>query len=150
MANTYSQLFVHIIFSVSRRQKIIPRSRNCDLQKYITGIIKRRGHKLFTINNEPDHIHILISIIPTTCLSDLVREIKCVSSKFINEGGWIKEKFAWQKGYGAFSCCHSHIDMVKKYIQNQHEHHRRESYKEEYLKILEAYRVKYDSKYVLD
>ena len=136
MANTYSQIFIHIIFSVSKRQKIIHRIHNNTLQKYITGIIKNKGHKLFAINNEPDHMHILISITPTTALSDLVRDIKAVSSKFINESRWIRGKFSWQKGYGAFSCCHSHIDVVKKYIWDQQNHHMHLTFDEEYLKFL--------------
>jgi REP element-mobilizing transposase RayT len=95
-------------------------------------------------------MHILISITPTTALSDLVRDIKAVSSKFINESRWIRGKFSWQKGYGAFSCCHSHIDVVKKYIWDQQNHHMHMTFDEEYLKFLKEYLIEYDNKYVFD
>lgn len=150
MANTYTKIFLHIVFTVNRRQKLIPRECNESLQKYITGIVKNRGHKLLAINNEPDHMHILISFTPTTNLAKLVQEIKAVSSKFINENRWIKQKFSWQKGYGAFSCCHWHIDKMKRYIQNQEEHHRRSTFEKEYLAFLKKYGVEYNDIYVFD
>ena len=117
MANTYTQLHIQIVFTVKGKQNLIPDEHKDELQKYITGIIQNRKHKLLAINNMPDHIHIFIGLHPTMALSDLVRDIKAISSKFISEKKWIRGNFEWQKGYGAFSYSHSHIDNVVKYIQ---------------------------------
>ncbi len=117
MANTYTQLHIQIVFTVKGKRNLIPDEHKDELQKYITGIIQNRKHKLLAINNMPDHIHIFIGLHPTMALSDLVRDIKAISSKFISEKKWIRGKFEWQKGYGAFSYSHSHIDNVVKYIQ---------------------------------
>jgi putative transposase len=150
MANTYSQLYIHIVFSVAGRRKLIQERYNDTLQKYITGIIKNRGHHLLAINNLPDHMHILIGIEPSTPISKLVQEIKAISSKYINEHKWVCGRFSWQKGYGVFSCCHWHVDQVKNYINNQQIHHKSLGFKEEYISFLNSENVEYDIKYVFD
>jgi len=137
--------------SWSRGKRIlIPDKHKDELQKYITGIIQNRKHKLLAINNMPDHIHIFIGLHPTMALSDLVRDIKAISSKFISEKKWIRGKFEWQKGYGAFSYSHSHIDNVVKYIKNQEEHHKKRTFKEEYMELLEKFEIEYDEKYLFE
>lgn len=98
----------------------------------------------------PDHVHIFVGFKPVMSISDLVREIKAVSSKFINDKRWIKGKFNWQEGYGAFSHSHSQIDSVVKYIRNQKEHHVAKSFKDEYLEVLKNNDVKYDDKYLFE
>jgi putative transposase len=103
MANTYTQLYVHIVFAVSGRQSLIHPSHNGELQKYITGIVTHKGHKMFAINNMPDHLHLFISMKPSESISDLVRDIKSNSSALIREKKWTKLQFSWQEGYGAFS-----------------------------------------------
>jgi REP element-mobilizing transposase RayT len=118
--------------------------------KYITGIIQKREHKLIAINSMPDHIHILIGYNPKMALADLVRDIKKNSSNFINEKKWLKAKFYWQEGYGAFSYSRSQLDKVIKYIENQEEHHKRKDYRQEYLEMLEKFGVEYDLQYVFD
>ena len=155
MANTFTQLYIHIIFSTKGREKIFPKNYKDEIQKYITGIIQKRNHKFIVINNMPDHIHIFIGLNPGKAISDLVRDIKQNSSKFIKKKQMLIENFAWQEGYGAFSYSHSQIDKVVKYIKNQEEHHRKKTFsegsllgKEEYLEFLEKFGIEYDIRYV--
>lgn len=121
-----------------------------ELHRFIAGIVKNRGQKLFAVFAMPDHIHMLVSISPTILISELVRDIKAGSSKFINEKGWTHGKFNWQEGYGAFSYSKSHVDSVVKYILNQEEHHKRKTFKEEYLELLQKFDIHYDPKYLFD
>ncbi len=148
MANTYTQIYLQVVFAVEGRQSLIPASRNDELQKYITGIVTNQGQKLIAINNMPDHIHILIGLKPSIRLSDLVRDIKAFSSKFINEQRWVAGRFSWQEGFGAFSYGHSQLGSVIRYIENQQIHHRRRTFAEEYEKLLERFKVPYEQRYV--
>ena len=124
MANTYTQIYIHVVFAVQGRQSLIRKKNKEELQKYITGIIQNQGQKLIAINCMPDHAHIFIGMKPDIALSDLVRDIKSNSSTFINKKRWLRGKFNWQGGFGAFSYGHSQIDRVVKYIQNQEQHTR--------------------------
>jgi len=119
MANTYTQIYIHIVFAVQGRQNLIQREYNDELQKYMTGIVSGQGQKLLAINNMPDHFHILISQKPNVALSDLVRNVKAGSSGFINDRRWVAGRFSWQEGFGAFSYSHSQLSTVIRYIQNQ-------------------------------
>ena len=119
MANTYTQIYIHIVFAVQGRQNLIQREYNDELQKYMTGIVSGQGQKLLAINNMPDHFHILISQKPNVALSDLVRNVKAGSSGFINDRRWVAGRFSWQEGFGAFSYFHSQLSTVTRYIQNQ-------------------------------
>ena len=148
MANTYTQIYIHIVFAVQGRRYLIPRSHKEELCKYTTGIIRNRDQKVIKINCEPDHMHVFVGLKPTIALSDLVRDTKAGSSGFINGKKWVRGKFNWQEGFGAFSHSHSEIERVVKYIQNQEEHHRRRTFKEEYLSMLEDFAVQYDSRYL--
>ena len=150
MANTYTQIYIQIVFAVKGRQNLISKENREELHKFITGIVSNRGQKLFAVFAMPDHVHILVSIGPTIALSDLVRDIKAGSSKFINEKRWMNEKFNWQEGYGAFSYSKSGVDSVVKYILNQEEHHKTKSFKNEYLDFLEKFQIDYDSKYLFE
>jgi REP element-mobilizing transposase RayT len=150
MANTYTQIYIHIVFAVQGRQSLIPKECKEELHKYITGIIRNKEQKLITINSMPDHIHILIGMKPNIDLSSLVRDIKANSTKFINEKNWVRGRFNWQEGFGAFSYSHSQLNGIVNYIQNQEKHHSRKSFKEEYLEILKKFNVEYDMKYVFD
>jgi len=150
MANTYSQIYIHIVFAVKGRDNLISPKRKDELYKYITGIISNEGQKLIAINGMPNHIHILIGIKPNKSLSDLVRDIKANSSRFINEQRWIAGKFEWQKGFGAFSYSQSQLNTVIKYIENQEVHHRRKTFKEEYIEFLEHFNVPFDSNYIFE
>ncbi len=150
MANTYTQIYIHIVFAVQGRQNLIPKEHKEELHKYITGIVQNKGQKLIAINSMPDHVHIFIGMKPAVALSDLVRDIKNNSSTFINEKKWVRGKFIWQKGFGAFSYGHSQIDTVVKYIQNQEEHHEKKTFREEYLEMLKKFEVEYNEKYLFE
>ncbi|MFC4475985.1 IS200/IS605 family transposase [Flavobacterium chungangensis] len=150
MANTYSQLYVQIVFAVKGRQNLISKKCKDEIYKYITGIITNQKQKLIAINGMPDHIHILVGIKPNVSISDLVRDIKTSSSKFINEQKWINGKFEWQTGFGAFSYGHSQLTPVIKYIENQEEHHRTKTFKEEYIMFLKLFNIDFKNEYIFD
>jgi putative transposase len=150
MANTFTQIYIHVVFSVKHRVSLIQQDWREELHKYITGIIQNKDHKVLAINTMPDHIHILIGMRPDASLSELVRDLKANSSKWINEKKFLKIKFLWQEGYGAFSYSHSQLDEVIHYIKEQQEHHKKRTFKEEYISFLKKYYVPYDPKYVFD
>lgn len=148
MANTYTQIYLHLIFAVKFRTGIIQNKWKEELYKYITGIIHSNNHKLLIINGMPDHIHILVGVRPNQSVSELLQDIKGSSSKWINEKGFVKGKFEWQEGYGAFSYGKSQIKEVIKYIENQEIHHQKRNFREEYLAFLDAFEIEYDEKYI--
>lgn len=148
MANTYTQIYLHIIFAVKYREGVIQASWKDELYKYITAVIQEQKHKLIIINGMPDHLHILIGSHPTQSISELVQDIKGNSSTWINKRKLIQGRFEWQEGYGAFSYSKSQVKDVIKYIENQEEHHRIKSFREEYLNFLEKFEVEYDKKYI--
>jgi putative transposase len=150
MANTYSQIYIQIVFAVKGRQSLIGQEWKDELYKYITGIVKNSNQKLLAINGVSNHIHILLNIKPNVALSDLVREIKANSSRFINEKRFAQGKFSWQEGFGAFSYSVSQLDDVIRYIQNQEEHHKETSFKDEYLKYLNRFKIEFDENYVFE
>jgi len=145
MANTYSQIYIQTVFAVESRLSLIrPEFKQ---YKYISGIVKNQSQKLISINGMSDHVHILVGLRPTMALADLVREIKVDSANFINKNKWVRGRFNWQEGYGAFSYGHSQLDIIR-YIQNQEQHHRRLSFKDEYLAWLKKYEIPFEDKYV--
>lgn len=150
MADTFSQIYIQIVFAVKGRESLIHHTWEEELYKYITGIIRNNDQKLLAINGMPDHIHILIGIKPTCCLSDLVREIKKSSNAFINNNKFLKYNFKWQDGYGAFSYNHSSLNNVIGYIQNQKEHHKNQTFREEYLDFLEKFQIQYKDDYLFE
>jgi len=150
MSNTYSQIYIQIVFAVRNRTALIQSNWEEKIYKYITGIITNKNQKLIAINGLPDHIHIFIGMKPDCCLSDLVREIKKSSTNYINNEKLSAFKFNWQKGFGAFSYSHTQIDAVYQYIINQKKHHKTQSFKEEYLDFLEKFKVDYKSEYLFD
>lgn len=150
MPNTYSQIYIQVVFAVKGRENLISKNNREELHKYITGIIQKRDQKLLSIFCMPNHTHILIGLKPSISVSDMVRDIKTGSSNFINEQKWIKGKFSWQEGFGAFSYSRSQIDNVIKYILNQEEHHKTVSFKDEYIDFLKKFDIEYDEKYLFD
>ncbi|WPO81158.1 IS200/IS605 family transposase [Chryseobacterium sp. JJR-5R] len=150
MANTYTKICIQIVFAVKGRQNLIPKENREELHKFITGIVSHRNQKLFAVFAMPDHIHILVSMSPTVSISDLVRDIKAGSSKFINEKKWINRKFNWQEGYGAFSYSKSSVDSVVNYILNQEQHHKNKTFKSEYLDLLEKFEIEYSPEYLFE
>jgi putative transposase len=148
--NTYSQIYIQTVFAVKGRQSLIQPEWEEELYKYITGTVQKREQKMIAINGVQNHIHFLIGMKPSCCLSDLVREVKKASSSHINEKNLSRFKFSWQEGFGAFSYSHSHIDRVAKYILNQKEHHRKITFREEYINFLNAFKINYDEKYLFE
>ena len=148
MANTYTQIYIHVVFAVEGRQNLIQPEHNDELQKYITGIVSAQKQKLIAINNMPDHLHLLVGLRPDSSLSDLIRDVKAGSSKFINEKRWVTGRFSWQEGFGAFSYARSQLGAVIRYIENQQKHHAKKSFREEYLELLEKFGVDYDRRYI--
>jgi REP element-mobilizing transposase RayT len=150
MANTYTQIYLHIVFSVKGRQNLIQKKWKDELYKYICGIVNGKEQKVYAIGGISDHIHILVSIKPNIAISDLVRDIKANSSKWINEKGYVIGKFQWQEGFGAFSSAQSQLDTIIAYINNQEQHHQKKTFKGEYLELLQKFNVEYDEKYLFE
>lgn len=150
MANTYSQLYIQLVFAVNGRQHLIHHEWKYDLNKYISGIITNQGHKSINVNGMADHIHAFIGLNPAQSISDLVREMKSESSNFINTQKLLNKKFSWQGGYGAFSYSQSHIQQVYNYIENQEIHHRKKTFREEYHGLLQSFKINFEEKYVFD
>ncbi|HYM93703.1 MAG TPA: IS200/IS605 family transposase [Chitinophagaceae bacterium] len=150
MANTYSQISIHAVFAVKGRENIITNDWRDNLHKYISGIIKGTGATALAVGGWKDHVHIFFGMPVTMCIADFMSIVKANSSKWVNEQHFIKGKFQWQSGYGAFSYSRSQRNPVINYIMNQEEHHRIKSFKEEYLKMLSEFGVAYDEKYIFD
>ncbi len=150
MANTYTQIYILVVFAVSGRLSLISSEHKEEIYKYITGIVRNDGHKLIAINGMADHLHILLGLKPNMALSDLVRDIKANSSNFINERRLARGKFNWQEGYGAFSYGHSQLYTIVEYIQNQEHHHNHRSFKDEYLTLLKKFQISFEDKYVFN
>ena len=148
MANTYTQIYIHVIFAVKGRENLISKSHKNELYKYLTGIITNKKNKLIQINGMPNHIHILIGLNPNESISTLIKEVKRCSTNFINSSNWLKGKFKWQEGFAAFSYSKSQIEAVCNYIINQEEHHKKRTFKEEYIDLLEKFAIDFDKKYL--
>ena len=148
MANTYSQIYIQTVFAVEGRLSLIRPEFKEELYKYITGIVRNNRQKLIAINGMSDHVHILIGLKPAMALADLVRDIKADSSDFINRKKLVRGRFSWQEGYGAFSYGHSQLGTIIRYIQNQEQHHRRRSFKDEYLTWLKNFEIPFEEKYI--
>jgi len=151
MANTYTRLYIHVVIRTKKGFPFLSSIFDEELYAYIGGVIKNQGHIPIKINGVADHIHILLIQNPTGCLSDLMREVKSESSRLINERGWVRGRFRWQTGYGAFSCDHHSVDVVVKYIERQNEHHADgRTFQSEYERFLDDYKVDWDKRYVSD
>lgn len=148
MSGTFSQIYIQLVFAVKGRNCLISNLWEEELYKYITGIVRNKEQKMLAINGMPDHVHLFIGMKPSCCLSDLVREIKKSSNDFINEKKFTNFKFQWQEGYGAFSYSHSNLDNVIKYLMNQKEHHKRKSFKDEYLEFLQKFEIEFKDEYL--
>jgi putative transposase len=148
MANTYTRIYIQIVFAVQGRQNLIRPERKEELQKYMTGTVTRQGQKLIAIHCMPDHTHLLIGLRPNIALSDLLGDIKTGSTNHINEQRWVPGRFSWQEGFGAFSYSHSQLTRVIDYIRDQVKHHAHKSFREEYLAFLKRYAVPHDQRYI--
>lgn len=150
MTVTFSQIYIQVVFAVQNRNALISHEWEEELYKYITGIVRNKGQKMLAINGTSNHIHFFIGMKPSCCLSDLVREVKKASNAFIKESKFTNYNFQWQEGFGAFSYSHSQITDVIKYIERQKEHHKKKTFKEEYLAFLNAFEIEFKDEYLFE
>lgn len=150
MPNTYTQLYIQIVFTVKGRKSLIKKPWRDDLYKYICGIVNNKSQKVYAIGGVEDHIHILVSVFPNISISELVGLIKSNSSRWINQNGLVPQGFQWQEGFGAFSYSQSDISNVANYIANQETHHAKRKFRDEYIDLLEKFNVAYDEKYLFE
>ena len=150
MANTYTQLYIHLVFAVKYRQSLIKPAFREELERYMTGVLRRKKHKLLAIYLMPDHAHILIAANPAIALSDTVQVLKTESTNFIKEKHFTPFRFQWQEGFGAFSHARKDLDKVVKYILNQPEHHQKQSFNAEYLALLRRFDIDFKSEYLFE
>jgi putative transposase len=150
MAGTFSQIYIQVVFAVKGRENLLQKPWRDEVFRYMAGIIKGKNQKPIIVNGITDHVHLFIGLKPSMCLSDLIRDVKNNTSNFINDKKFVPVKFSWQEGYGAFSYSHSQIDNVYQYILNQEEHHRKRTFKEEYLDFLEKFEIEHDEKYLFE
>lgn len=148
MPQSLAQILVHLVFSTRHREAVLSDEIRDGLHAYIAGIVENQGGCLLKAGSVPDHIHLLIAHPRTVTPSDLVREIKTGSSKWLKTQGTRYGGFHWQSGYGVFSVSPGHRQAVEAYIGNQAEHHRRASFQEEYRRLLDRYGVDYDERFV--
>ncbi len=150
MVDTYSQIYIHLVFAVEHRQQLISDEWREDLHRLMTKIIRNQDQLLVRINSMPDHVHLLVALEPNRALSELVREVKSGSARFINESDRVRGTFRWQEGFGAFSISKSQVEQVIQYIDRQQEHHQKTSFQEEYIQFLDSYDVDYEERYLFD
>lgn len=150
MANTYHQIYIQVVFAVKYRNTVIEETWKSKLLAVIGNLINENDCKTIIVNGVEDHVHCLFAIKPTTSISDVIKNVKAKSSKYINDNRLTKSQFSWQVGYGAFSYSQSQIDAVYKYISNQEEHHKRQSFNDEYLNFLNKFKINYDEKYIFE
>ena len=150
MGDTYTQLYIQLVFAVKGRTNFIQYAWEEELYKYITAVVQNDRHKMLAINGMPDHIHIFLGLNPAFSISDLVKDIKRASNNWINKKGFTKGKFEWQSGYGAFSYGKSQIDQVCKYVLNQKTHHARLSFKDEYINLLKLFEIDFKDEYLFE
>lgn len=150
MANTYSQITIHAVFAVKRREAFITKEWRDELHKYISGIITSKGGKSLAVGGWKDHVHIFFGLPLSISISDFMSAVKASSSGWVNDRRFVKGKFEWQTGYGAFSFSRSQRDNVINYIMNQEEHHKTRTFKEEYLKMLNDFEITHEEKYLFE
>jgi putative transposase len=150
MAGTFSQIYIQVVFAVKDRANLIAPAWETSLYEYMAGIIRAKGQKPIIINGMPNHVHVFMGLRPVMAIADMVRDIKNNSFRYINERGFLKQRFCWQEGYGCFSYSHSHIQRVYNYILHQKAHHEKRTFKAEYLEMLERFKVEYDERYLFE
>lgn len=148
MAGTFSQIYIHCVFAVKDRETLLQKPWRDDVFKYMAGIIKAKGQKPIIVNGISNHVHLFVGLKPSMCLSDLLRDVKNNTTNYINEKKFVRGKFAWQEGYGAFSYGQSQIEHVYNYILEQENHHKNKTFREEYLELLRVFKVEYEEKFL--
>ncbi|MGB7924657.1 MAG: IS200/IS605 family transposase [Pyrinomonadaceae bacterium] len=148
MAHTFTNLLTHIIFSTKDRAPYIDAEVKRELLAYLGGMVREVNGKAYAINGTADHVHLLVSLPPTIALSDAMKVVKANSSRWVSEKWVTRKAFGWQTGYGAFSVSRSNVSDVLKYIANQEEHHRKITFKEEFVAFLKKHEINYDERYI--
>jgi putative transposase len=147
---TFTQLYVQYVFAVKNRDAMLSKGIQKRVFEYMSGIITNMKHKSIIVNGVPNHVHILVGLDPVVSISDTVHDIKRSTSLFINNEKLSRGKFEWQEGYGAFTYSRSQLDDVYQYILNQEEHHRKKTFKEEYIQFLKKFEIDYDERFLFD
>ncbi|MBK6699532.1 MAG: IS200/IS605 family transposase [Saprospiraceae bacterium] len=150
MANTYSQIYVQIVFAVKYRKALLNKAWRSQVFGVMGNLINETNCKTIIVNGVEDHVHCFVGLKPAISVSELMKIVKAKSSKYINDHSLTRERFEWQTGFGVFSYSQIDIERVFKYIQNQEEHHRSKKFKEEYLELLKEYQVEYDEQYLFE
>ena len=150
MANTYHQVYIQAVFAVKYREAVISKEWKSILMGVIGNLINETGCKTIIVNGAEDHVHCFIGLKPVVSISELMKTVKAKSSKYINDHQLTKSRFEWQEGYGVFSYSHSQVDSVYKYIASQEEHHKKQTFKEEYLAFLDTFEVPFDERYIFE
>ena len=146
--DTYTQLLIHYVFAVKHRNCLLNKPQQTEVWKYMGGTITGLGHKCIIVNGISNHVHALLGLNPVMSISDLARDLKRSSALFIEGKNWFRTSFNWQGGYGAFSYSKSQLKDIYTYIENQEEHHRKKTFKEEYLELLKDFGIEYNEKYL--
>jgi putative transposase len=150
MSNTYSQLYIQAVFAVKYRNAVIEKEWKSQLMAVIGNLINETGCKTIIVNGVEDHVHCFFILKPSISISDLMQSVKAKSSKWVNESKLMLNRFEWQRGFGAFSYSKSHTNNVYNYILNQEEHHKKQSFREEYIEFLNKFEVDYDERYIFE
>ncbi len=150
MAGTYTQIYIQYVFAVKGRENLLKPEWRQNVFKYMSGIIREKNQKAIIVNGVSNHVHAFVGLKPSMRISDLARDIKNNSSNFINSKRWLPWHFQWQEGYGAFSYGHSQLDDVYRYIQNQEQHHKKRSFREEYLELLKRFEIEFQEPYLFE
>lgn len=150
MGHTYVELLYHTVFSTKHRRALLGVEMMPELARIIGGIIRKRDGKLLAMNGTDNHVHMLSFFHPKRAVSDLVRDVKAISSNWIHERFADRRDFAWQSGFAAFTVSKSNANVVQVYVENQAEHHRAQTFEEELIALLERHGIEYDKRYVFD
>ena len=150
MAGTFTQIYIQAVFAVKGRNNLLQKPWRDEVFKYMAGIIKNKGQKPIIVNGVADHAHLFFGLKPSIAISDLIRDVKNNTSNFINGKDWVRGRFTWQEGYGAFSYGHSQIKKVYNYVFKQEEHHRKRTFREEYLQFLEKFQIPYEDRFLFE
>ncbi len=150
MANTYHQMYIQTVFAVKYRAAVIEKPWRAKLMSVIGNLINETGCKCIIVNGVEDHVHCFFGLKPAIAVSEVMKVAKAKSSKWVNENGILRHRFEWQVGFGAFSYSKSHIEAVFRYIKNQERHHAKQSFRAEYVEMLNKYGIEYNDEYLFD
>ncbi len=150
MAGTFSQIYIQAVFAVKGRSNLLNKAWRHEVFKYMTGIIDNKHQKSIIVNGVADHVHIFVGLKPSMAVSDLIRDVKNNTTNFINDKKWLPGKFSWKEGYGAFSYSHSQVKDVYQYILNQEEHHKKQTFRDEYLSFLNEFEIPFEERFLFD